>query len=190
MNILKNNYKIEYEELAIAYTEAPDNLKAILKQRIRWVFGTFQVSWKNRNILFRLKYGLLGIVGIINILFSQLLFSIFAPIVDILATWLIISSLFQYFQYPDIYSINTIYYYLFYYYIFIMIDIFISVFAFVMEKKENPNLLYWFPLQRFIYRKLIYVITFRVLKNIFKGGTVSWENTVRKNTVRTMAQLV
>ena len=46
LRILRNGFKIEYEEGAIALTEAPDQVKGFLKQRFRWMFGTFQAAWK------------------------------------------------------------------------------------------------------------------------------------------------
>ena len=46
--------------MAICDTEAPETLCALLKQRKRWMFGNFQVIWKNRGMLFRPKYGMLG----------------------------------------------------------------------------------------------------------------------------------
>jgi cellulose synthase/poly-beta-1,6-N-acetylglucosamine synthase-like glycosyltransferase len=35
-------YKIGYEETAVAWTEAPHNLRSLAKQRFRWSYGTLQ----------------------------------------------------------------------------------------------------------------------------------------------------
>jgi len=36
-------YKIGYEEAAIAWTEAPDRLRTLARQRFRWAYGTLSV---------------------------------------------------------------------------------------------------------------------------------------------------
>jgi len=63
LRILRNGYKIEYDEDAIALTEAPDRVKGFLAQRFRWMYGTMQAAWKHLNTLMRPKYGMIGIVS-------------------------------------------------------------------------------------------------------------------------------
>ncbi len=62
--IRRRGYVIRYEQDAIAYTEAPEDTKSLLKQRFRWVFGTLQASWKHRERLFVPQYGTLGFVAL------------------------------------------------------------------------------------------------------------------------------
>ena len=76
IEILKRNFVIETEQLALGFTEAPDNLKAFFTQRFRWVYGTLQAGWKNRQIMFKKKFGPVAYFGIPNILIFQLFFSI------------------------------------------------------------------------------------------------------------------
>jgi poly-beta-1,6 N-acetyl-D-glucosamine synthase len=64
VSILKAGYRVEYSGKAIAYTEAPANMKDFLKQRYRWTFGGFQVLRKHWDMLFNRKYGLAGMVGL------------------------------------------------------------------------------------------------------------------------------
>ncbi|MDQ6738199.1 MAG: glycosyltransferase, partial [Gemmatimonadota bacterium] len=47
--------RVMYADDAIAYTEAPDTLKALIRQRFRWSFGTLQSVWKHKKITFRPK---------------------------------------------------------------------------------------------------------------------------------------
>ncbi len=67
LNILKNNYKIEYEEKSIAYTDAPKNVEDIIKQRRRWYRGMIQVLEKHKDMYLNQKYGLAGLIGIPNL---------------------------------------------------------------------------------------------------------------------------
>lgn len=49
--IKQRGYKIEYAPDAIAVTKAPNTLKNLYKQRVRWLLGLFQVFLKYKNVL-------------------------------------------------------------------------------------------------------------------------------------------
>jgi cellulose synthase/poly-beta-1,6-N-acetylglucosamine synthase-like glycosyltransferase len=55
LKILAAGWRIVYEERAIAYTEAPANLLALIKQRYRWTRGVLQAVAKHRDILWSLN---------------------------------------------------------------------------------------------------------------------------------------
>jgi biofilm PGA synthesis N-glycosyltransferase PgaC len=51
LQLLGDGWKIKYEPRAIAYTEAPEQLHALLKQRYRWTRGILQALRKHRSLL-------------------------------------------------------------------------------------------------------------------------------------------
>src|SRR5690606_14818273 len=51
MRILKRGYVVRNCPEAIAYTEAPETINMLLKQRFRWSFGVMQSFWKNKDAL-------------------------------------------------------------------------------------------------------------------------------------------
>lgn len=51
LKILAAGWRIEYEPLAIAYTEAPENLLSLIKQRYRWTRGILQALRKRKVLL-------------------------------------------------------------------------------------------------------------------------------------------
>ena len=53
LSLIAHGYKIEFEPDAIAYTEAPESLLDLLKQRYRWTRGILQAIKKNRSFLWR-----------------------------------------------------------------------------------------------------------------------------------------
>ena len=57
LKILMNGWQIRYEPKAIAYTEAPETLGALLKQRYRWTRGILQSIAKRKRELFRFRKG-------------------------------------------------------------------------------------------------------------------------------------
>lgn len=72
MKILEQGYKVEYEDNAISYTDAPKNLEDFMKQRRRWYRGMLQVLDKHRNLYFSRKHGLFGIFGVPNLWFDAI----------------------------------------------------------------------------------------------------------------------
>ena len=45
-------WRIVNDNSAMAYTEAPESLRNLAKQRFRWAYGTLQCLWKHRTALF------------------------------------------------------------------------------------------------------------------------------------------
>lgn len=182
--ILTHGYRIKYEDEAIGLTEAPESVKALLRQRFRWIFGTFQVGWKHRRTLFNPKYKNLGFLAIPNILLFQVFFSIIAPIMDLILLGTVIFSYMKFLQHPTDYSWTSLVQLLIYYGIFLVLDLSTALVAFLLEAKENKWLLFYMPLQRFFYRQLIYYIAWRALATALKGRTVNWEQSLRNGKTR------
>ncbi len=78
MKILKQGYKVEYEDKAISYTDAPKNIEDFMKQRRRWYRGMLQVLDKHRNLYLSKKHGLFGMFGLPNLWFDTI-----SPILNI-----------------------------------------------------------------------------------------------------------
>ena len=49
MALLRRGYRVEYEDQALAYTEAPTNANGLMRQRFRWSFGILQAVYKHRG---------------------------------------------------------------------------------------------------------------------------------------------
>lgn len=78
MKLLKAGYHVEYEQHAIAYTDAPKHLEDLMKQRRRWYRGMIQVLDKYREMYFRPQYGFAGVIGVPNLWFEAI-----APILNL-----------------------------------------------------------------------------------------------------------
>jgi cellulose synthase/poly-beta-1,6-N-acetylglucosamine synthase-like glycosyltransferase len=159
MRILKQGYIVKNCAEAIAYTEAPETLNALLKQRFRWSFGVIQSFWKNRSALFNKKYKFFGMVGMPNILIFQIILPLFSPLADLM----MIIGLFG--DKPG--KIIT------YYVTFVLIDFLVAIVAFWMEKEDYKKLVYIIP-QRFVWRQLMYYILFKAIRKAMKGELNAW----------------
>ncbi len=176
IRILRNDYHIINCIEAVAVTEAPESLKEFMKQRFRWSYGIMQAFWKNRDACFNPRYKGLGMVALPNILIFQIVLPIFAPLADLV---LIVSLIWNHND-PD--SLHKI---LIYYIAFMLVDVLVSVVAFVFERERLAKLIWLIP-QRFVYRQLMYVILFKALRKALKGESQSWGVLTRTGNVATV----
>jgi cellulose synthase/poly-beta-1,6-N-acetylglucosamine synthase-like glycosyltransferase len=181
--IRRLGYEIGYEEDAIAWTEAPDRLKALAKQRFRWAYGTLQCMWKHKDALFRPRYGALGFVALPNVWIFQVLFPLISPVMDLMLVYTLISAGLDWLEQPKGYTSTNLRQVLFYYVLFLVIDWLAACFAFIFEKRERWGLLWWLFLQRFCYRQVMYYVMIKSLAVATRGVTVGWGKLDRKATV-------
>ena len=62
LRMQKNNYKIAHAHNAFVYTVAPNTLRKLLKQRVRWVHGFIKNASDYRQMFFKKQYGNLGLI--------------------------------------------------------------------------------------------------------------------------------
>ncbi len=66
-------YRIRYAPDAVCWTQVPEKLRDLCKQRRRWHIGLFQSMTKYRNIFGGVKYGLVGFISYLYFLIYELL---------------------------------------------------------------------------------------------------------------------
>jgi cellulose synthase/poly-beta-1,6-N-acetylglucosamine synthase-like glycosyltransferase/spore germination protein YaaH/peptidoglycan/xylan/chitin deacetylase (PgdA/CDA1 family) len=159
MRILKQGYIIKNCAEAIAYTEAPESINMLLKQRFRWSFGVMQSFWKNRDALFNKKFRFFGMVGMPNILIFQIILPLFSPLADLM---MILGLFGNHWQKIVIYYVA-----------FVLVDFIVGIIAFRLEKEDYRKLVYIIP-QRFIWRQLMYYVLFKSLRRAVKGELSGW----------------
>lgn len=192
MRILRAGYTVRNCDAAIAFTEAPETVNMLLKQRFRWSFGVMQSFWKNRKTLLNKKYGYFGMVGMPNILIYQIILPLFSPLADFFMLLSMITGLFSLASVNSLsisgvnslLSMNNGFGQVFFYYcIFILVDLLFAGIAFRMEKESMKKLLYIIP-QRFYWRQLMYLVLFRSLRKALKGELEGWGVLKRTGNVK------
>ncbi len=174
LSLLEKGCRIEFEENAKAYTEAPETFRSLIKQRFRWTYGTLQCLWKHKTALFNRQQKTLGFIAMPFMWIFQYVFQMLCPIVDLYMIFSIFTGNFS----PRI---------ILSYFVFLLIDIVCSLFAFRLEK-ENLLPILWMPVQRIVYR---IIMAYIVLKSIFtaiKGKTVGWNKLKRTGSVAKSAE--
>jgi len=163
--VINRGYKIVYEPKAFAYTETPHSLKDFLKQRFRWIYGTFQCVWKYKSYFIKKPFSPFGLVILPNTVLFSLIVPLFYPLVDAVLIFAIILGSWQQV--------------LLTYIIFTIVDVIYSSLAFV-GKKENWKRLLFIPIQRLYYRQVIYYVVAKSILRAIEGSEETWGKVAKK----------
>lgn len=172
--------RVRYADDAIAYTEAPDTLRTLIRQRFRWSFGTLQSVWKHKKITFRPKYGALGMIAMPNVWIFQLFYTAISPLADILFAWSLLSVMLARYQHGDRYALSNLEDVLKLYVIFLVVDWLAAVVAFLMEPGEEKALTWIVLIQRFVFRQTMYWVVVKSIAAALRGHVVGWGKLERK----------
>ncbi len=187
MALLRRGYRVEYEDMALAYTEAPTNANGLMRQRFRWSFGILQAVYKHRGVFAR--KGALGFVALPNIVIFQILLPLVSPLIDIMfafgALWYLVQKHFH----PDSTDPASFHKLVAFFFAFLVIDFLASALAFALERrrpdaKEDAWLLSQVWLQRFAYRQLFSIVLFKTLKRALEGRRFAWDKLERTAAVK------
>ncbi len=176
-------WRIAYAERAIAWTEAPDSFRSLLKQRFRWSFGTLQCAWKYRATLLRRRFGTLGTVAMPNTWIFQLLFTAISPLADLLFLFSVASVGLTWMEHGATFAWRSGTQLATVYLVFLLMDWIAAVIAFSLEPGEDRRLTWLILIQRFAYRQIMYWVVVRSFIAAARGGLVGWGTLERKGTV-------
>ncbi len=168
LNLHRLGGKITYAPRAFAWTEAPETIAELLKQRFRWCFGTMQCLWKHRDLLFSPKMGALGWFSLPGIWFFQMLLVALIPAVDLLLIFSLLVG-----------SGSAI---LPFFILFLAVDLLLAWLACYLEEEPLWNALWIIPM-RFIYRPLLAWVVWKSLSRAFRGVWVTWIRVERTGSV-------
>jgi len=186
MSLLQAGYRVEYEDRALAFTEAPTNANGLMRQRFRWSFGILQSVWKHRGA-FR-RGGVLGWVALPNIVIFQILLPVVSPFIDVMFIFGALSYAVARHFHPNSANAADFEKLAAFFLIFMVTDFIASVIAFSLERREPEAredvwLLGQVWLQRFAYRQLFSVVLFKTLKRAVDGRPFSWDKLERTAAV-------
>jgi len=182
MNLLEQNYKVIYEDRALAFTEAPVNARGLMRQRFRWSFGTLQAVFKHKHA-FRTNRAM-GLFALPNIVVFQILLPLVSPFIDIMFAAGVIQYFLDRHFHPETASAASFEKLLTYFLAFLVIDFITSALAFSLERRHPASkgdgwLLFHIWLQRFAYRQVFSIVLFKTIKRAIDGRPFNWEKIER-----------
>jgi cellulose synthase/poly-beta-1,6-N-acetylglucosamine synthase-like glycosyltransferase/spore germination protein YaaH/peptidoglycan/xylan/chitin deacetylase (PgdA/CDA1 family) len=164
LRLIARGFRVVYAEHALAYTEAPETGRQLLKQRFRWTYGVLQACWKHKARLFARNGGVLGWLILPAFAVYQFAVPLIAPIVDLLLVISLLRGMLG----------QTLGYYL----LFFALDLLLSAVAVLLEG-EDFGLLIGLFVQRVAYRQLLWVALVKSLWTAIAGFAVGWGKLVR-----------
>ena len=187
MALLQAGYWVNYEDRALAYTEAPTTANGLMRQRFRWSFGIMQAVWKHRDAV-RQK-GALGWAAIPNMVIFQILLPLVSPFIDIMFAVGAITYFVDKYRHPESANPADFHKLVVYFALFMLIDFIASTIAFTLERQQPGGkrdflLLGHVWLQRFAYRQLFSLVLIKTLKRAIEGGGFAWDKLERTASVR------
>jgi cellulose synthase/poly-beta-1,6-N-acetylglucosamine synthase-like glycosyltransferase/spore germination protein YaaH/peptidoglycan/xylan/chitin deacetylase (PgdA/CDA1 family) len=180
--VQRAGWRVDFDPDARAYTEAPDTIAGLLKQRFRWSFGTLQCLWKHRSGLFDTKRPVLGFFALPQIWLFQIFLTVAAPLVDLGALWSVITAIMAHYSHPVEWSSDDLVQTAFYWCTFVLVDISAAMLGMALEKRAPWKDLIWLPVQRFGYRQMMYYVVVKAVVTAVRGPRVGWGKLERRNT--------
>ena len=170
IELARQHYKVVYNPSAIAYTEAPESMEAFMKQRKRWIYGSFQVIAKHKDILFKRNTNFMGFIGMPYFLVS--------PFLDIIITVLFALTLARAIvvdNVNDFFIMVTIMF---------LLQVTLIMYALAADK-ENKKLIALAIIDSFIYCHILSWATLGAGVQYLRGRKMSWNKLERygKNIV-------
>jgi cellulose synthase/poly-beta-1,6-N-acetylglucosamine synthase-like glycosyltransferase/peptidoglycan/xylan/chitin deacetylase (PgdA/CDA1 family) len=166
--VQRAGYRVLYEGRAVAWTEAPSTLRCLAKQRLRWTFGTFQCLWKHRAAFLRRSGGTLGLVAMPYLLLYHALL-LAGPLVDLSALGWMLAG-----RWEMLAQLAAP---------FLLAELFFAGVAFSFDRESKWPLLL-VPLQRVVYRQLLYLTALQSLLCVLRGTHVRWRKARRTGAAR------
>jgi peptidoglycan-N-acetylglucosamine deacetylase len=182
MAVQAAGWRVEFDPDARAYTEAPETVGGLLKQRFRWSFGTLQCLWKHRDSTFNIKHPVLGFIALPQIWLFQIFLATAAPLVDLAVVWSLISASLDHFFHPVEAGSDNLVQALLYWAVFIFVDLSAAALGMALEKRAPWSDLPWIPVQRFGYRQLMYYVVVKAVVTAVRGPRVGWGKLERRAT--------
>lgn len=85
LTMQRTGWRVTQDDEAWAFTEVPEDVDGLLKQRVRWTYGTLQAVWRNRSMLLRPRYRWLGMWVLPNYALAVVLPLVFLPLTTVMA---------------------------------------------------------------------------------------------------------
>ena len=168
LTLHKRGQRMVYVPEAIAWTEAPETVKTLARQRFRWAYGTLQCLWKHRDMVFNWKYGALGWFSLPSVWFFQIILVAITPMVDL---FLLVSLPFG--------AWNAV---LPFVIVFLSMDVILATLACIIERESI--LVAWRILpMRLIYRPMLSYVIWKAILRAVKGALVGWGKLERTASV-------
>lgn len=168
LSLHRAGWRITQDDEALAFTEAPANVDALLAQRTRWTYGTLQSIAKHRDMLFRRRYGWLGCFVLPNYILSIVMPVLFLPFITVMA---VLAVQAQGFAMLGLYFL-----------IFLAAHLVVAAVGIALMH-EKPHHLLMVPIYRVVYEPLRAYLLYTSAYLALRGVRMGWKKVARSGAV-------
>jgi cellulose synthase/poly-beta-1,6-N-acetylglucosamine synthase-like glycosyltransferase/peptidoglycan/xylan/chitin deacetylase (PgdA/CDA1 family)/spore germination protein YaaH len=168
LSLHKRGHRMVYVPEAIAWTEAPETVRTLARQRFRWAYGTLQCLWKHRDMVFNWNYRALGWFSLPSVWFFQIILVAITPMVDL---FLLASLPFGAWRAVLPFVIA-----------FLSMDVLLATLACILERESVLRAWRILPM-RLIYRPMLSYVIWKAILRAIKGALVGWGKLERTASV-------
>jgi cellulose synthase/poly-beta-1,6-N-acetylglucosamine synthase-like glycosyltransferase len=181
--IQRKGWKIAYDEDAVAWTEAPETLRALAKQRFRWSFGTLQCLWKHRAVLWTRRPSALAFIGMPQAWLFQIAFAVVSPAIDLALLISIAGTALRVSQHGWAQTQTDVLRMAAYWLAFTAVDLACGWVAYRLDAREKRYPALLLLAQRVVYRQLMYGVVIRAVDAALAGLGIGWGKLERTGRV-------
>ena len=181
--IQRAGWRVTYDPLATAWTEAPESFRALAKQRYRWAFGTLQCLWKHGGILRSRRPAGLALVGLPQAWLFQIAFAAVSPLIDLALFLSLIGTALRVAQHGWAQTRGDVGQMGLYWLAFTAIDVFCGWVAYRLDARRVPYPAHLLVAQRLVYRQIMYWVVLRAIASAVGGWMVGWGKLERSGRV-------
>jgi peptidoglycan-N-acetylglucosamine deacetylase len=172
--IQRAGWRVAYDIDAVAWTEAPETLRALGKQRFRWAYGTLQCLWKHRAVIRTRQPQGLALVGLPQAWLFQIIFAMISPVIDLALVVSAIGTAIRVHQHGWAQTQSDILTMAIFWVVFTSIDLLCGFIAYRLEPREKIYPFWRLITQRIVYRQLMYGVVLRAIGAALSGPKVGW----------------
>jgi peptidoglycan/xylan/chitin deacetylase (PgdA/CDA1 family)/glycosyltransferase involved in cell wall biosynthesis len=174
----RGGYRVAYAERARSATEAPADVRSLMKQRLRWSFGNLQTLWKHRGAFG--EFGPRRVFSLIDMVFFGYVLPVLSPVLDLLFLYFLAGLVMAWQAGTLSDGIEMSHLALAALALVQLMDL---ITAFVAHRREGApvlRLLYLVPLMNLLYRPLLYITVYRALWSAISGRLARWNKLRRQ----------
>ncbi len=152
----KRKYRVVFVPDPVCWTEVPEKLKVLRRQRARWHRGLAQSLWAHKKILCNPRYGTLGTIAFPHAFFFEMI----GPLIEVLGYLAIIVSF--------LLGILNLQFFLLFFAIAVLYGVFLSIAAVLLEEISFRRYPGWIDLSKLIVFGILENFGYRQMLALFK----------------------
>jgi len=186
--IQRAGWRVACDVEAVAWTESPETVGALMKQRFRWAYGTLQALWKHRGIWRERQAKGLARIGLPQAWLFQLCFALVSPFIDLALLANVAITIFRIVNRGSDAAGGELAVMGTFWCAFTAVDLACGWLAYRLDPRSERFPAMRLLMQRFGYRQLMYWAVLRAVFAAITGPWVGWGKLERSGNVAGVAR--